>query len=219
MGAWDKVMRFLGFGPEGDMYEEDEEALEETQQEPLRRALGAGAANRSSAGRSTAGTGVTASSTANVVPLGSASPKHAQMPFKVLVVEPQRFDDVQAVVDQLKNRRPIILNLEGLDKDVAQKILVFLQGAIYALNGETAKIANGIFFFAPPGTDVATFGHGFRSAAAGGTYSEAEVTEILAEAPRLRLGNERSSYSIPERSTRAAAEKDVKGRIDWDWRR
>lgn len=217
MGAWDKVMRFLGFGPEED---ELEEAA--AQEEPLRRALGAGGRTAPRAAGLAPGPGPApgGSAAANVVPIGAAQPKAAPAPFKVLVVEPQRFDDVQAIADQLKGRRPIILNLAGLEKDMAQKILVFLQGSIYALGGETAKIAPGIFFFAPPGVDVASFGQGWRGTAAGGAYDEVEIAELLAGASRLPLGNERVAHSPPERPARPAEErKEARSRADWDWRR
>lgn len=221
VGAWDKMMRFLGFGPDEDELEEEAAAAAEAQEEPLRRALGAGSGSRSSRPVGVAANpGLSSAGAANVVPIGAAQSKQPQAPFKVLVVEPQKFEDVQAIADQLKNRRPIILNLEGLDKDVAQKVLVFLQGAIYALNGETAKIATGIFFFAPPGVDVTSFGQGFRGTAAGGAYDEAEIAEILAGASRLPLGNDRPTYNIPERTARPADDKkDVRSRPDWDWRR
>ena len=88
--------------------------------------------------------------------------------MKVVVVEPRSFEEVQTIVDQMKARRPVILNLESLDKDLAQKILNFLNGAIYALNGETQRVSAGIFFYAPPGVDVSTMGRGLTGTAIGG---------------------------------------------------
>lgn len=78
-----------------------------------------------------------------------------QKQVKVVVVEPRSFEEVQSIADHLKQRRPIILNLEGTDREHAQRVLNFLSGTIYALNGEMQRISNGIFFFAPNNIDVA----------------------------------------------------------------
>lgn len=77
-----------------------------------------------------------------------------QKQLKVVVVEPKSFEEVQTIADHLKNRRPIILNLETTEREHAQRVLNFLSGAIYALNGDMQRISNGIFFFAPGNVDV-----------------------------------------------------------------
>lgn len=74
--------------------------------------------------------------------------------MKVIVVEPRSFDEVQGIADHLKSRRPVILNLEQGDKDLAQRVLSFLSGTIYALNGTMQRVGNGIFFFAPNNVDI-----------------------------------------------------------------
>jgi cell division inhibitor SepF len=75
--------------------------------------------------------------------------------LRVVVSEPVSFEEVQGVADQLKARRPVILNLEGMDKEQAQRILNFLSGCIYALDGSMQRIGTGIFLFAPPNVEVA----------------------------------------------------------------
>lgn len=147
-GLWAKLADYLGFGPEEEEYFEDsagqEAAAEEEWQAEIKRPT----------------------ERKNVVPITAIPPKQA--PFKVLVVEPRSFEEVQTIVDQMRARRPIILNLEALDKDLAQKILNFLNGAIYALGGETQRVAQGIFFFAPQGVDISTMGRGLTGQAIGG---------------------------------------------------
>ncbi|MFO7173073.1 MAG: cell division protein SepF [Bacillota bacterium] len=184
-GAWDKMLRFLGFGPDEEEYEEcgtEEMGVGEPfplGREAPRRGLRP-LRNERTASPLPAGP-------ANVVPLHSAGTP--RQPFKVLLVEPRSFDDVQPIVDQLKARRPIILNLEGLDREVAHRILNFLHGAIYALGGETQKIASGIFFFAPPGVDLASFHRGL-DAASGSAYDPTSLKSLLASATRLPLSGE-----------------------------
>lgn len=76
--------------------------------------------------------------------------------FKMVVIEPKAFDESPKLVDNLRARKPVIINLEKLDSDVARKIFDFLSGATYALNGNVQKIANNIFIFAPENVDVSS---------------------------------------------------------------
>ncbi|HEY8449833.1 MAG TPA: cell division protein SepF, partial [Bacillota bacterium] len=71
---------------------------------------------------------------------------------------PRGFDDVQQVADHLKARRPVVLNLEGSERDVAQRIINFLSGTIYALSGEMHRIGSHVLFFAPGGVEVSVEG-------------------------------------------------------------
>lgn len=72
----------------------------------------------------------------------------------VVVVDPLSFDEVRAIADQIKGRRPVILNLEGMDKETAQRILNFLSGAVYALDGRLERIGSGIFLATPANIEV-----------------------------------------------------------------
>ncbi len=73
---------------------------------------------------------------------------------KLVVIEPQGFDESPKLVDSLKAKKPVIINLENLETDVARKIFDFLSGATYALNGNVQKVANNIFVFAPENVSV-----------------------------------------------------------------
>ena len=79
-------------------------------------------------------------------------------PFKMIVLEPKGFEEAPKLVDNLKSRKPVIVNLERLESDTARKIFDFLSGATYALNGNVQKVANNIFVFAPE--NVAIFAEG-----------------------------------------------------------
>ncbi len=74
--------------------------------------------------------------------------------LKMIVVEPQGFEECPKLVDNLKAKKPVVINLENLETDVARKIFDFLSGATYALNGNVQKIANNIFVFAPANVDI-----------------------------------------------------------------
>ena len=74
--------------------------------------------------------------------------------MKMVVIEPQGFDESPKLVDSLKAKKPVIINLENLETDTARKIFDFLSGATYALNGNVQKVANNIFVFAPENVSV-----------------------------------------------------------------
>ncbi|QIB69014.1 cell division protein SepF [Aminipila butyrica] len=75
-------------------------------------------------------------------------------PFKMVVIEPKGFDECPKLVDNLKAKKPIIINLEKIETETARKIFDFLSGATYAVNGNVQKIANNIFVFAPENVDI-----------------------------------------------------------------
>jgi len=74
--------------------------------------------------------------------------------MKMIVFHPVSYEDTQNIIDNLKNRKPIIVNMEDLEVDSAQRILDFLSGAVYALDGTMCKISRGIFVVAPNNCDV-----------------------------------------------------------------
>ncbi len=94
----------------------------------------------------------------NVVAMQNRTVKALTSKFNLMVIEPKGFDECSKLVDSLKNRKPIIVNLEKLDPDTARKIFDFLGGATYALNGNVQKVANNIFVFAPENVSISAEG-------------------------------------------------------------
>lgn len=98
----------------------------------------------------------------NVLPLTGRSKKRGQnvvsfpgaAQMKMIVYHPISYEDTQNIIDNLKSRKPVIVNMEELDVDCAQRILDFIAGAVYALNATIYKIARGIFVVAPDNYDV-----------------------------------------------------------------
>ncbi|AGA70202.1 hypothetical protein Desdi_2790 [Desulfitobacterium dichloroeliminans LMG P-21439] len=125
----DKVIGIMGFADEDfeDDYFEEDEKEEVVREEP--RATN----NRKGA---------------QVVSI------HTQKQVKVVVLEPQAFEDSQNIADQLKNRRPVIVNLENADRNLAKRIVDFVSGTTYALGGNMQKVGNGIFLFVPNNVDI-----------------------------------------------------------------
>lgn len=85
----------------------------------------------------------------NIISLPSAKP------MKMVILKPVKFDQVQAIADHLKNRRPVIVNLEDTGKELARRIVDFLSGTTYALGGSMQKVSASIMLFVPQNVDVA----------------------------------------------------------------
>lgn len=79
---------------------------------------------------------------------------HKGHQMKVVLYQPKEFDDTKTIVDSLKSRRPVIINIEDIDAELARKIFDFCSGALYALDGHIQKISRGIFILAPNNVDV-----------------------------------------------------------------
>lgn len=79
----------------------------------------------------------------------------SQKQLKVIVIEPICFDEVQTIADHLRNRKPVIINLEQTEKDVAKRIVDFMSGTTYALGGNMQKVGHNIFLFVPANVDIA----------------------------------------------------------------
>lgn len=79
---------------------------------------------------------------------------HTQKQMRVVVLEPSSFEDAQNIADQLKAHRPVIVNLENTEKSLAKRIVDFISGTTYALNGNLQKVGNGIFLFVPNNVDI-----------------------------------------------------------------
>ena len=90
-----------------------------------------------------------------VIPMQNRTVSAITSAFKLVVIEPSGFEECPKLVDSLKSKKPIIINLERIESDTARKIFDFLSGATYALNGNVQKVANNIFVFAPENVDIA----------------------------------------------------------------
>lgn len=73
---------------------------------------------------------------------------------KVVFCTPKSYDDIQKLIDSLKKKQSLIVDVSDLDPKNTQRYLDFLSGAIYALNGSYQKIDNKKFYFAPQGVSI-----------------------------------------------------------------
>lgn len=69
--------------------------------------------------------------------------------YEVMVIEPRSFKDAATIVQHLKDRKTIVLNLHLLDKEQSQRTIDFVCGAAHALNGTPQKVGDLVFVFTP----------------------------------------------------------------------
>jgi cell division inhibitor SepF len=73
---------------------------------------------------------------------------------RVHVMDPRGFNDAQEVGDRLKNGQPVILNLQGVDRDLQRRLIDFSSGLAYALSGTMSKAADQVFLLTPSNVEV-----------------------------------------------------------------
>ena len=74
--------------------------------------------------------------------------------MQLVLVKPERFEDVTGIADHYCAKKTIVLNLEKADRDLSRRIIDFLSGVAYAKNGTLQKAANNTFVIAPCDVDV-----------------------------------------------------------------
>ncbi|MBR6646921.1 MAG: cell division protein SepF [Clostridia bacterium] len=122
MSAMDKMLKWIGISDEEEIEEEEFLSAQPAQEEEP------------------------------VVPAGKRGKVvniHATTQMKVVVVQLQSFEDAKDIADHLKSKKPIVINLENLEKEVSRRVVDFLSGAVYGVDGNIQKITNGIFLIAP----------------------------------------------------------------------
>lgn len=79
---------------------------------------------------------------------------HSQKNARVVLNEPRSYDEAQEIADHLRSRRSVVVNLQRVRNDHAIRIVDFLSGTVYALNGSITKIGPNIFLCAPDTVEV-----------------------------------------------------------------
>ena len=151
--SWNSVKNFFGGNQDGGYeYEEySDDTYEEEFQQPVVTAPVAG------------GNGPVASA---VKPKTGGYNTVAQRSsgMKVVIVEPKAFEDSEHITNQLRDMRPVVINFENTDPHEAARIVDFVSGATFALDGKLEKIGKDIFICVPVNVTV--------------DYTDKEYTEL-----------------------------------------
>jgi cell division inhibitor SepF len=73
----------------------------------------------------------------------------SQPASEVLVIEPRAFEESLEIIEHLRGRKSVLLNLHMLDNEGSQRVVDFLSGACHAIDGHQQRIGDGVFLFAP----------------------------------------------------------------------
>ena len=151
MSFWDNVKKFAQPYSEDDYDEYDEEeteGFEEAQEErPARRRspLFGAPAEETPSYSNTKPTGTSAFS-GQVVSMGNKQ--------EVVLFHPANFNDTSKAADDLRNRKAVIVNMENIDKAMARRVVDFLSGCAYALDGTVKKVAQSTYLLCPHNMEV-----------------------------------------------------------------
>lgn len=88
-----------------------------------------------------------------ITPISKGSRKQV-LGMEVCVIKPTTIEDEIEITDTLLNGRTVVINMEGLNVEIAQRIIDFTSGSTYAMHGNLQKISNYIFLATPSGVDI-----------------------------------------------------------------
>ena len=100
------------------------------------------------------------------------SMRERTLPMEVCVIKPVTVEDGREIADTLLNGRAVILNLEGLDVELAQRIIDFTSGACFAIQGNLQRVSNYIFIVTPNSIEIS-----------------GDIQELLSESFSINAGN------------------------------
>lgn len=73
---------------------------------------------------------------------------------KTIIIEPRAFSEAQQIADYLKNKNQVVVNFKRVTTDVSKRIMDFLNGIVYAIDGTMQKLGPGIIICAPKGFEI-----------------------------------------------------------------
>lgn len=90
-----------------------------------------------------------------ITPISKAQKKNVtNLGMEVCVIKPISVEDEREIVDTLLSGRTVLINMEGLNIDIAQRIIDFTSGATYAMQGGLQKVSTYIFLATPNGVEI-----------------------------------------------------------------
>ena len=148
MSFWDNVKKIAQpySDEEYDDYDEDMEEFEEETREAPRSRRAYSAAQESTADFSAPASNAS-SFNGQVINMNSGKQE-------VVLFHARTFDDAAKAADELRRKKAVILNMENVDKALTRRVVDFLSGSVYALDGSVKKIAQSTYLFCPHNMDV-----------------------------------------------------------------
>ena len=139
MGLWDSIKNIMVI-PDEDDYEN--EAVEETERAPREKSYDEPAYTPKK------------EAPAKLIKSKTINYSQSNNGLQVVLVKPDRFDEVTAIADHLNEGKTVVLNLEESARDISRRIVDFLSGVAYANGGNMRKVAKNTFIIVARGVDV-----------------------------------------------------------------
>ena len=158
MSFWDNVKKFAQPYADDDYDDYDDEEMDEYEDEVAEPAPRS--ARRASAFNTSASTDTASDFTAPAATTPVSSGFSGQVlnmssgKQEVVLFHAKTFDDAAKAADELRKRRAVILNMENVDKSLTRRVVDFLSGSVYALDGSVKKVAQSTYLFCPHNMDV-----------------------------------------------------------------
>lgn len=89
-----------------------------------------------------------------ITPMRNSRRSSQTVNMEVCVIKPTSMEDTREIADTLVDNSTVILNLEGIDVELAQRIIDFTSGACYSLGGSLQKVSSYIFVLGPSNVDI-----------------------------------------------------------------
>ncbi|MDY3225762.1 MAG: cell division protein SepF [Candidatus Faecousia sp.] len=168
MSLWDNVKKFAQPYADDDYddYDEDDEYADDDYEQPAetssrrapRRAPAPAPAPEETDDQEDFGfTPVPSASSASSVSSGfngQVLNMNSSNKQEVVLFRPGSFNDTSKAADDLRNHKAVIVNMENVDKAMARRVVDFLSGCVYALDGDVKKIAQSAYLFCPHNMDI-----------------------------------------------------------------
>ena len=151
MSFWDNVKKFAQpySDEEYDDYDEELDSYEDEVQETAPRGRRSSPFTSSQDTDSSFSSAASASTGFSGQVLNMSSGKQ-----EVVLFHAKTFDDAAKAADELRRKKAVILNMENIDKALTRRVVDFLSGSVYALDGSVKKIAQSTYLFCPHNMDV-----------------------------------------------------------------
>lgn len=153
MGALDNFLKYMKLNDDedGEYYDEDDYD-EDDIAEPVSKKKSTPARDISAA--ETVDEKPTKKTVPKITPLKSSSKRVNAGGMEVCVIKPTSVEDGREITETLLANRTVVLNLEGLDMEIAQRIIDFTSGSCFAISGNLQKISHYIFIITPSSVDI-----------------------------------------------------------------
>ena len=155
MSVMDKFLNYMKLnGEEDDEYYDDEYLDDEEDIEPAPKKASSSKPKDTGDYEDTVAAKKPAAT--KITPIGRPNARRAGngTGMEVCVIKPTSVEDAREITETLLANRTVVLNLEGLDVDVAQRIIDFTSGSCFAIGGNLQKISHYIFIITPSSVDI-----------------------------------------------------------------